>query len=229
MCPHCKHTLAAHDLVPVFSWLSLGGKCRYCKQTISVQYPLVELLTALLFAISYWSWPFSFSLLGWVLFVLWLLMMVLLISLLLYDLKWMMLPDRMVYPLSGLAAVFAILASFSHAAPLQSLIARLSSTAVLFGLFYLLFQLSSGRWIGGGDVKLAPALGLIAGDPFRTVMLLFIASYLGTAISIPLLLKAKNKKQLKLPFGPLLITAAIFVFFFGSSITDSYLRIIGYS
>src|SRR5882762_114793 len=59
VCPHCEHELAAKDLMPVFSWLSLGGKCRYCKKPISRQYPLVELLTAVLFVFSYLYWPFT--------------------------------------------------------------------------------------------------------------------------------------------------------------------------
>src|SRR5260221_566501 len=61
MCPNCYHELAAKDLIPVLSWLSLGGKCRYCRQPISWQYPLVELLTAGLFTVSYIYWPWAFT------------------------------------------------------------------------------------------------------------------------------------------------------------------------
>src|SRR5690606_2157613 len=57
MCPHCRHELSAVDLVPVFSWLFLGGKCRYCRKPISKQYPLVELVTSILFIASYVFWP----------------------------------------------------------------------------------------------------------------------------------------------------------------------------
>ena len=60
MCPDCHHTLAAKDLIPVLSWLSLGGRCRYCRKPISWQYPLVEVLTGALFALSYLAWPLGF-------------------------------------------------------------------------------------------------------------------------------------------------------------------------
>ena len=69
ICPNCKHVLRAKDLVPVLSWLSLRGKCRYCKKPISAQYPAVELFTALLFALSYAFWPYSLTLLGWLAFI----------------------------------------------------------------------------------------------------------------------------------------------------------------
>src|SRR5690606_19684146 len=69
MCVHCHHELAWYDLIPVLSWLTLGGKCRYCHKPIAWQYPLVELATAALFALSYVYWPVNFStfqLMDWV-------------------------------------------------------------------------------------------------------------------------------------------------------------------
>src|ERR1700677_3953472 len=71
MCPHCKHQLANRDLIPLLSWLSLKGKCRYCAKAISPQYPLVELITALLFIASYIWWPVALSGAQIGIFVLW--------------------------------------------------------------------------------------------------------------------------------------------------------------
>jgi prepilin signal peptidase PulO-like enzyme (type II secretory pathway) len=92
----------------------------------------------------------------------------------------------------------------------------------LSGLFYLLFQLSKGTWIGGGDVKLAIALGLIAGDPLRAMLILFMASLVGTLAALPTLIKNKNKRGIKLPFGPLLIAGTIIVQLFGADMIAWY-------
>ena len=101
MCPHCKHTLAARDLVPVFSWLMLRGKCRYCKKPISPQYPLVELATSGLFVASYIWWPSVFTGSQEAIFVLWLAILVGLVALAVYDIKWFLLPNKLIYPLSA--------------------------------------------------------------------------------------------------------------------------------
>jgi leader peptidase (prepilin peptidase) / N-methyltransferase len=98
MCPNCKHTLVAKDLVPLFSWVLLKGKCRYCHKPISVQYPAVELITAVLFALSYLFWPFVLSGAEWIIFIGYLFTLVILIALAIYDLKTYLLPSRLIYP-----------------------------------------------------------------------------------------------------------------------------------
>src|SRR5262245_33007691 len=92
-CPHCHHQLAAKDLVPVLSWLIIRGRCRYCGQPISKQYPLVELAMVAVFIVSYAYWPGGFYGTGaWVLLISWMAVSVGLLALLIYDLKWMLLP-----------------------------------------------------------------------------------------------------------------------------------------
>ena len=104
-CPNCHHQLAPRDLIPIFSWLSLKGKCRYCKKPISVQYPLVELAGGLVFKASYLFWPLAFDTSGqWVLFASWLITSIGLLALLVYDYKWMLLPNRILYPTALVAA-----------------------------------------------------------------------------------------------------------------------------
>jgi len=223
MCTHCKHKLSFLDLVPVFSWVSLGGKCRYCGEKIGLQYPIVELATGILFVVFYIFWPFGFSLAGWLLFVLWLIIVTLMNALFVYDVRWMLLPNRLVYPLIALSAVFSLAAVFISDAGWISQIALLIIGALLlFGFFYGLFVVSDGKWIGGGDVKLVPAVGLLAGGPLGGFLVVFIASFIGTIIGLPLLLVAKNKKQLRLPFGPLLIVATYIVFIFGDQMLQLY-------
>jgi prepilin signal peptidase PulO-like enzyme (type II secretory pathway) len=226
-CVHCGHTLAAQDLIPVFSWLSLRGRCRYCKKPISAQYPAVELLTASLFVLSYSFWPYDVQGLYVAAFITWLVVIVVLVALLVYDARWMILPNQLVAIASGLAVALVVLLGIAGGRPGGVVVAAVSA-GLLFSLFYGLFQASKGKWIGGGDVKLAPALGLIAGTPAKTALLIFIASVIGTCISLPMLYSNKLKKNSQIPFGPLLIVAAIIVFLFGDALINWYTSTILY-
>jgi leader peptidase (prepilin peptidase)/N-methyltransferase len=222
MCPHCKHKLAAIDLIPLFSWLSVKGKCRYCGEPISSQYPLVELITALLFIASYIWWPFHIYGSQLVLFIFWLLLLVGLLALILYDLRWFLLPNRIIYPLGCLALIYAITNVISANRPLAALLNTVIAVAIGGGIFYALFQLSNGRWIGGGDVRLGWLLGLIAGTPGRSILFIFLASILGTIVSLPLLSAHRLKRSSVIPFGPFLIAGAIITQLFGTNIIHWY-------
>src|SRR5665213_1923110 len=158
MCPNCQHVLAAKDLVPVFSWLWLRGKCRYCHQPISAQYPIVELATGLLFVASYIWWPEAYTFDGIrytvvAQFIVWLALLVGFMALTVYDLKWMLLPNRLVYPLTVFGIAFAGLGTAMAEKPATALLEVALAVLIGGGIFYLLFQLSAGKWIGGGDVK----------------------------------------------------------------------------
>ena len=221
MCPNCKHTLSALDLAPVFSWLFLRGKCRYCHKPISWQYPLVEIVTAALFVLSYLLWPVDVSGVGIAVFVVWLAIVVVFVAHTIYDMRWRELPDQLNAALVGLAVTFVGI-KIAMNEDLGGFFEPILAAAVLFGLFFLIYKVSGGGWIGGGDVKLAPALGLIAGSPLKVFLLLFLASSLGLIASIPALISAKEKTKLQIPFGPFLITAAILVVLFGDKIIALY-------
>ncbi len=221
MCPKCKHVLGVKDLVPVFSWLSLRGKCRYCKKPISIQYPLVELLTGLLFTIFSLGWPFSLSGLHLVWFLYGLVYLVFFMALAVYDVKWFLLPDRLVFPLIAIAASQVVITSLRQQS-LSELWLPVAGAGLFFGLFWGIYQLSAGKWIGGGDVKLAAALGLIVGGPLEAMMVLFVASLLGTMVSIPLLLQEKNGLHQHIPFGPYLLAGCLAVVLYGDRLTEWY-------
>jgi leader peptidase (prepilin peptidase)/N-methyltransferase len=221
MCPDCGHKLAAVDLVPLISWLSLSGKCRYCRKPISWQYPLVELLTALLFTLSYIAWPNGFDSLGVFQFVCWLIFLVGFVSLAIYDLKWMLLPNKLVFGLGVLAVVQGVVVALSKHDG-QIILASLWGLIVLGGLFYVLFQVSGGKWIGGGDVKLGFMLGVLVGGPAAGLLLLFLASFTGTAVTTPLLITGKAKRSTRIPFGPFLLAAAILTQLFGVALLNWY-------
>jgi prepilin signal peptidase PulO-like enzyme (type II secretory pathway) len=223
MCPSCHHTLTAKDLVPVVSWLALRGKCRYCKARIPDS-PLVELTTALLFALSYVSWPLALTGLGAVQFGFWLVFVVFFVALAVYDLRWFLLPNKLVFPLvalAGLQVLVVAVAEGSWAALWQPV----AAAGVIFGLFYGLFQVSKGQWIGGGDVKLALALGLIVGTPVRAFMVIFFASLLGTLVSLPLLAQGKKGLKVHIPFGPYLLVATAVVVLYGADVVDWYTKL----
>lgn len=222
MCPHCKHTLAARDLVPVISWIALRGKCRYCGKPVSRQYPLVELATALVFALSYIWWPVVFTDTQTVLFVLWLLLVTGFMALVVYDLRWMLLPDRILSPLGAIALVWAVVTVASADKPAIACLNVVGAVLIGGGVFYALFQVSKGKWIGGGDVKLGWILGLIAGTPARSVLFIFLGALLGSLISVPLLLTKRAKRDTVIPFGPFLILAIILVQLFGHDILSWY-------
>ena len=224
MCPNCHHTLGATDLIPVISWLALGGKCRYCKKPISWQYPLVELATAGLFVFSYIYWPILITGTGVVVFGLWLIVLTGLVALSVYDIKYMILPNSII-AFTLVVAVFmqvfwqASSVNVAHQALMIVIAALLGS-----GLFYAIFQLSGGNWIGGGDVKLAVLLGVLVADPAKMLLVIFLASLGGTLFALPMLLAGKSRKKLLIPFGPFLIFATYIAVLFGAEIISWYQR-----
>jgi prepilin signal peptidase PulO-like enzyme (type II secretory pathway) len=222
MCPHCKHELGAKDLLPVLSWLSVGGKCRYCHKSISIQYPLVELTVASLFVASYVWWPSPLAGQEWLVFVLWLLLLPGLMALLVYDVRWYLLPNRIMAPMAAIAGCMALATVFTASKPLVALLEVVLAVTVGGGIFYVLFQVSEGRWIGGGDVKLGWLIGLIVATPARSLLFIFLAAILGTIISLPLLASKRLKPTSVIPFGPFLIAAAVIVVLFGNDILRWY-------
>ncbi len=226
MCPDCHHTLGVHDLLPVVSWLSVGGKCRYCRRPISWQYPVVELATAGLFIASWLWWPLAVSGLQAVVFGAWLLLVTGLMALTVYDIKWMLLPDRIVYPLGAIALIMAVASVANHQNSTQAIINELLAVVIGGGLFYVLYQVSNGKWIGGGDVKLGWLLGLVVGTPAQAMLFIFIAAVLGTGLALPLLVSGKLRNNSVIPFGPLLISGAIISVLFGGSILAWYQHLV---
>ncbi|MDB5160773.1 MAG: putative Prepilin peptidase [Candidatus Saccharibacteria bacterium] len=223
VCTHCGHQLAAKDLVPVLSWVSLRGKCRYCARRISIQYPVVELAAALVFMASYAFWPVGLGNGQSVLLVTWLVCSIGLLALFIYDARWMLLPNKIIYPTFALAAIgqFIYLVGFAPDKP-AFLIGWGLSILAASGLFWSLFVISQGRWIGYGDVRLGLITGTILHSPALSILMIFLASLMGSLAVLPLLLTGKKKLSAKLPYGPVLILAAFICLLFGQSIIDWY-------
>jgi prepilin signal peptidase PulO-like enzyme (type II secretory pathway) len=226
VCPHCRHQLAWYDLLPVVSWLWLRGKCRYCKKPISAQYPAVELALALVFTFSYAFWPADVTGWQWALFAAWLLSAVGLMALLVYDMRWMLLPNKIIYPTLLVATVGRLIYILGaeprklHALAFWGLAVVVSS-----GIFWVLFTISKGKWIGYGDVRLGLITGTLLATPAKSFLMIFIASAMGVIVIIPALALGKKTLASKIPYGPFLITSTAVCVLFGQSIVDWYQRI----
>lgn len=221
MCGHCHHTLAPKDLVPVFSYLLLRGKCRYCRARIQDS-PLAELMTPVLFVVSYVFWPLQLQGSGLFLFIAWLVFLVGFVILALYDLRWYELPHKVVLPLIALAAVQVFISAFVFKEGSEVILAAFYGALVIGGLFYALYRISHEQWIGFGDVTLGILLGLLVGGPAHAFLLIFIASLAGTLIALPLLATGKATRSTHLPFGPFLMLGAVIVMLFGSRLLAWY-------
>lgn len=224
MCPDCEHPLAAKDLVPVVSWLWLRGKCRYCRQAIHWQYPAVEALTAILFALSA-SVLAPTTMLGYANLAFWLAILTLLIILAVYDLRWMILPDKVMVPAIVVTSVYLVFEAAS-AHSLVTLRGPLIAAFAVAALFYGIAAFSGGNAMGGGDIKLVFMMGLLLGLK-GTAVALFIAFNSAAIIGIALIMSHKRRRRDHIPFGPFLVAGTIIAFLYGQSIIGWYLSING--
>jgi leader peptidase (prepilin peptidase)/N-methyltransferase len=224
MCVNCKHVLAWYDLIPIVSWLLLKGRCRYCDKPISPQYPIVELAAGLIFGLSYLFWPYELQSGGqWLLLATWLAAAVGLLALAVYDLRWMLLPNKIIYPtlLVAVAGRLGYIAAFEKR-PLHAILLWAVSVAIAAGVFFVLFMLSDGKWIGYGDVRLGLITGTLLADPQKSLAMIFIASFIGTLVILPGLAAGKKTMASKLPYGPFLIAATAIIVVFGNALLDWY-------
>jgi leader peptidase (prepilin peptidase)/N-methyltransferase len=222
-CLHCGYELRWYDLIPLVSWLSLRGRCRSCHKPIGIMEPLIELGTALFFVISFLLWPIALtSALPIASFIIWLIAGVGLAIMFAYDAKWFLLPDRVNFAVIGLGFVSAILMIIASPNVLDASLNVVGSVVVLSGIYFVLYMVSKGRWIGFGDIKLGLGLGLLLGDWRLAFIALFLANLIGTLIIIPLMAIGKLKRNAHVPFGPLLIAGAIIAKLVGMGIAEFY-------
>jgi prepilin signal peptidase PulO-like enzyme (type II secretory pathway) len=255
-CSSCKRTLDARDLFPIVSWIVLRGKCRTCESKISPQYIIVEIFTAILFLFVYLknapildSSPLIFA----VSTAISLVIMSLLVLITVYDLKHKIIPDEFSYSFAAIAFLQIFLnfnyetSSIYLGIPLsngfigyEAVMMLLSGIFVAFP-FYFLWLISSGRWMGLGDAKLALGIGWLLGIKYGFSAIVF-AFWIGAVISLIVmggisLMKYVSKKtggrgfgplknlysvkfQSEIPFAPFLIIGLLIVFFLNISVMD---------
>lgn len=219
ICEHCKHKLNVLDLIPIFSWLFLRGKCRYCHKPIGWLAFVLEVGEAVAFVTSYLFWPLGE--IESILFAIWLIIVVFFTALLVYDARWRLLPDKLLWPLVGVAAVFAILNNIfvQHLNVFDFLTGIGLAMLPVAGVYGVLYLISRGRWIGLGDVKFGLVVGLIV-SPIGAILVLAGANFIGTLAMLPLLLARKLNMNSKIPFGPFLIAATFFTFLLSNNLID---------
>lgn len=226
ICVKCKHQLAWNDLIPIMSWLALSGKCRYCKKNISVQYPLIELLVAFLAVFSLALWPYAFSsLASWLSFGLWIASLPLFVAIIIYDIKYTIMPTVFIYILDVIAVFFTFSLAFESKS-ISNVISAAIGSLIIGCFFWCLHVFSKGKWIGGGDVRFGFTMGLFLGWQ-KAVLGLALASYLGTALVIVLLVLGKYRKKMRIPFGPFLVTGTLLALLYGNIILDWYKNLAG--
>lgn len=227
-CPHCRHKLEAKDLVPLFSWLWLSGRCRYCKKAISWQYPAIEVSLAAIFAGSYYFWPGGVDGVGDIILLsTWLAASIGLMALLVYDARWLLLPNKLIYPTLAVAASGRLIYIIGFEDnKLAAFINWALAVIIASGFFWLVYEVSKGRWIGFGDVRLGLITGTLLATPQKSLLMIFLASIVGTLFILPGLLAKSKKLTSQIPYGPFLIIGTYLSFFFGSDIIDWYTRLI---
>jgi prepilin signal peptidase PulO-like enzyme (type II secretory pathway) len=210
-------------MIPIVSWLGLGGKCRSCRTPIGYLEPLIELGVAVFFVASYMFWPYALtSPIDIARLVVWLISGVGLAMLFVYDLKWFLLPDKVSFAVIGLGIITSIIAVVQSTDALDALGSIGGSIIVLSGIYYVLYTVSKGKWIGFGDIKLGLGLALLLADWRLAFIALFAANLIGCLIVIPQMIAGKLKRDAHIPFGPLLIIGAVLSQLFGLYLVEWY-------
>jgi leader peptidase (prepilin peptidase)/N-methyltransferase len=212
-CPNCDMPVSWYDNIPLVSYLLLGGRCRRCGDPISFWYPAVELLTAVLFALAGWKFGPNVELLPA------LLLIAALIVIFFIDLEHYIIPNVVVLPVAviGLGAMIAI-------SPDRWL--ELLAAGLVSGVFFFAIVLIFPKGMGLGDAKMAMMLGFFLG--WSVVVALFAAFLLGALVGVALIVAGVKGRKSRLPFGPFLAVGAMLALFYGPTLLDKYLRLVGF-
>ena len=210
-CTSCGHVLGAADLVPLFSWLFLKGRCRYCGARISARYPAAELICMLLYLSIVFRYGFCMDALRF------LILGSLLFAASLTDMEIMELPDIM----TALMAMSSLLRLFNGLSEMKSMLIGLAAVSVPLLIVVLIMEAILKRTaMGGGDIKLIAVMGLHFGAP-KTLFLLIVSCIIGL-ISAKLIKRSDGKE---FPFGPSIAIAAWVTMMIGDAAVQAYLRL----
>lgn len=209
-CPACRKRLGVFDLFPIFSWVFAGGKCRHCKTGVSVRYPLIELVSALVTLFIYMQFGFTFAGLFLVLMMLCMLIMIVI------DFEHGILPDKMQAMLLVFSAAFMLTRDGANEETFMQMIAGAGVGAFTgLALRYGFYAWKKKEGLGWGDVKYLPIAGMLVGTkPF--VLLLFFSGVLGVLTSA---LWTRLKRGAEFPFGPALIVSTFALVYFREALS----------
>ena len=217
-CPHCKHPLSALDNIPLFGWLLLRGRCRYCQAKISIQYPLVELLSGVLSAVVVWKFGPSWAALAG-LALTWTL-----IALSGIDFRTQLLPDQLTFPLMWLGLLLSLLPMFVTAP--ASILAAAIGYLSLWSVYWVFKLLTGKEGMGHGDFKLLAALGAWMG-PVSLLPIILLSSLIGALVGGTLIALRKHEREIPMPFGPFIAAAGWVWFVAGPGLLQGYMQLTG--
>ena len=215
-CPQCHAFIAERDNIPVLSWVLLRGRCRHCRNPISVRYPLVELGTGLLFALTAWRVGAHADLAAF------LVLDAALVALALIDFEMLILPRTIIFMALGLVAACLVTAAAVDHQWHRLGVAALWSIG-WFVVFYVMNFLSP-RSLGFGDVRLSLLLGLSLGWLGTGVLLIgfFAANLTGAVVGITLIAAKKRTRDEPIPYGVYLALGALFAVLFGPALMSHW-------
>lgn len=213
-CPKCRHKLKWYENIPVFSFLIQGGKCRKCKQKISKFYIIIELLTGVLFALSYYLLGFSFD------FFIALVVSSFLVIVIVSDLKFLVIPDEVTFFATFLLLIFRfIFYGFGNA--VYFFLCGLLAFLCMYSLMLIGNFIFKKESLGGGDIKLMFFIGCCVG-PWLSILSIFLSSCLAIPFAAGIMLL---KKENVIPFGPFLLASCLLIVLLRLNI-DTVLNII---
>ncbi|ARK31606.1 prepilin peptidase [Halalkalibacter krulwichiae] len=210
-CPNCHHRLSVLDLVPVFSYLFLKGKCRYCKAKISPLYPVGELVTASSLFLVYKVVGVQLELLPAI------ILTTVLVLAVLTDIREKLILDVITLPA---IAILLITRLFIGSEPFWFYVV---GGAVGFVLLLLIAIVSRGG-MGGGDIKLYAAIGLVLG-PWMTLLSFMVASFLGAVVGLLLIVTGVVKRKQPIAFGPFIFIGTLIAYLFGYDVWNWYVSL----
>ena len=215
-CPHCRHLIRWYDNIPLLSFFILKGRCRDCQKKISWQYPAVELVTALLFTVS---WAF-FSAQPWLVLKS-LVVITILLLVLIFDWRWYLIPTSV---LVWGGVVVAVIGYFAYPGTFgEYLIASIVTIAAGTLFFLLQYLLTKGCGLGEGDIWLGAFLGLAFANLAHLAAALMLAYFLGAFVSLFLLVKKQKKWSSRLPLGVFLVLGGLGAWFYAERLVVWYL------
>lgn len=209
-CDHCRKSLTFWDLIPLFSFLLLKGRCRYCRRVIPRRNFWVEVTLGLLF---YFNYLLRFqSEMNWSNFLLSTVVLSVLVAIFFIDLKHQIVPDRLTYPVITLL-LLKLGWDFAAGLPKAVFLNIIFSGIIAAFFFILLIVFSRGRGLGFGDVKLVFLMGIFLGSP-GIIYALYFAFLTGALVGVMLILQGKKRFGQTIPFAPFLITGTILAYFY---------------
>jgi len=218
-CTSCGYSLRWYDNIPVLSWLMLGGKCRKCREPISVRYTLVELANTVLWllcAVLFWEKSPVYACMA-------AFVCSLLICIFFIDLEHMLIFNRFTIFVAVSGVVAAFFDNYTH--PLDHLWGALAGGGVFMGLYFGAIRILQKEGLGFGDVKLAAAAGLLLGWQ-KLILAMLIASVVGSVVLVVLNRLRSEDKGKEYPFGPFIVAGMLVAMLFGTPILNWYVGLL---